>query len=315
MHGKEQTLVAETARIKEIYEKDVNNIGDVYATIENELIYYEKDKNGNKIPIPKGFSPITTEDQGTKETGFVIKNNTDGNEFVWIPVDNTTSYQYERAAFARDGWSGSQTLNITTKQIKSASYYYTEVMPSIGNDKTEIESVMEYGGYYIGRYEAGIKSTTVRTNSSGVTDTILIQKGKNVYNYIKYTDAKAKAEELYTQKNSNVTSRLCSSYAWDTALKFIESKYPEYSTRSEGGYNEQSNPTTTGFDTMHPCNIYDMGGNISEFTTETNNYSGYTYTIRGGWYKHSGSDEPAAYRTYINGNAYVNVGFRVSLFL
>lgn len=36
MHGKEQTLVAETTRIKEIYEKDVNNIDNVYATLENE---------------------------------------------------------------------------------------------------------------------------------------------------------------------------------------------------------------------------------------------------------------------------------------
>lgn len=35
MHGKEQTLVAETARIKEIYEKDINNIDDVYTTLEN----------------------------------------------------------------------------------------------------------------------------------------------------------------------------------------------------------------------------------------------------------------------------------------
>ncbi len=38
MHGKEQTLVAETARIKEIYEKDINSVDDVYETIINKPI-------------------------------------------------------------------------------------------------------------------------------------------------------------------------------------------------------------------------------------------------------------------------------------
>lgn len=43
MHGKEQTLVAETARIKEIYEKDVNNIDNVYVTLEDNSKKYLKD--------------------------------------------------------------------------------------------------------------------------------------------------------------------------------------------------------------------------------------------------------------------------------
>ena len=45
MHGKEQTLVAETARIKEIYEKNVNNTDDVYATLE------EKNFNVNNLKV------------------------------------------------------------------------------------------------------------------------------------------------------------------------------------------------------------------------------------------------------------------------
>lgn len=46
MHGKEQTLVAETARIKEIYEKDVNNTDDVYVTLEDNSKKYLKDVVG-----------------------------------------------------------------------------------------------------------------------------------------------------------------------------------------------------------------------------------------------------------------------------
>lgn len=311
----EQTGISQTGRIKEIYEKDINQIDDVYATLTNQLIYYVTDKQGNEIPVPKGFSPITTSDQGTKETGFVIKNDKDGNEFVWVPVDKNTTYEYERVAFSKEDWQNSQTLDEQTKQIQASSNQYTETIPIIAEDRTELQSVKEYGGFYIGRYETGTIATTATTSGSGMEDTVVVQKGKRVYNHIKYADAKTKAEELYTKKENNVISRLCSSYAWDTTLKFIETKYPEYPINSEGGYNERSSLTTTGYDTLHPCNIYDMGGNVIEFTTETCDYPNYIYTIRGGWYKYSGSYEPAAYRTYNDGNAYENVGFRITLFL
>ena len=55
------------------------------------------------VPVPKGFS----HKEGTKDTGFVIKNDTDGNEFVWVPctIDGANgSIKYDRYAFTREGW-------------------------------------------------------------------------------------------------------------------------------------------------------------------------------------------------------------------
>lgn len=57
MHGKEQTLVAETARIKEIYEKDINQIGDVYATIEEKNFNVNDNlKEGDYVLYDSGFN-------------------------------------------------------------------------------------------------------------------------------------------------------------------------------------------------------------------------------------------------------------------
>ena len=326
--SKEQTGISETARIKGIYEKDVNQIDDIYATLVNDLIYYVKDKNGNRIPIPKGFSPITTADQGTKETGFVIKNDTDGNEYVWVPVDDTTPYRYGRYAFLTsqpaDG-TDDTTNSIRIKFTSSSSYNFTEAMPSIDATRKELDSVNTYKGFYIGRFEVGIigYDTTVSTSPDGTetwtgysNGTAVVQEGKQVWNYITRDKAREVAESMY-RDNDAVISRLCSSYAWDTALKFIETNYPSYPTNSVGGYYSQSEASTTGYDTTHPCNIYDMGGNVWECTTEISSSSTkFSCTLRGGDFEYNASITPAAYRVYSSTmSAGANVGFRSTLYL
>lgn len=284
--------------------------------VAKQTVRYVADANGNKIPVPIGFSPITTDDQGTKETGFVIKNDEDGNEFVWVPVDDTMPYEYERVAFTRTGWEYNQILDETTGQIKEGTleWYFTENMPNV-DDKTELEHVLQYGGYYIGRYEVGIASELERDENSGITDEIQIEKGKIVYNYINYSNAKSKAELLYSKENNNVYSRLCSSYSWDTALKFIDTQNATYSTNSLGGYYGQTTPSKTGYDTTHPCNIYDMGGNLYEWTTEKSSASNIPYSVRGGDYINSQDSLPAAVRGCFNDDEYGNYGFRIVLFL
>lgn len=108
-----------------------------------------------------------------------------------------------------------------------------------------------------------------------------------------YTDAKQQSEALYTKAKDNVISRLCSSYAWDTALKFIETKYESYATKGKGnnyyGNYADVSFTYTAIDgtaktkaasnndedgiavptgqTTPVNNIYDMGGNLLELTT------------------------------------------------
>ncbi len=218
------------------------------------------------------------------------------------------------------------------------AYYYTETMPL--DEKTSIE---RYKGYYIGRYEAGIASAEQRSKGDtkataekieAESGKMLSQKGKNVYNYVTSEQAKKLAGKLYTKANDNVTSKLCSSYAWDTALTFIAKKYPNYPTNSlEGNYKDTTfeytsidgirnikskNSTSivlTG-QTTALNNIYDMGGNVWEWTTEEFNVQSFPSVRRGGEFFTTSSSHPVARRTNDSLTANnVGIGFRVTLYL
>ncbi len=245
-----------------------------------------QDEEGVVIPVPKGFTPILKkEGQGTAHTGFVIRDTssnaeTKGNEFVWVPVEGM-SYSYARYDFGKSYGAYSD---------------FSEAIP-----ENEQISVATYGGYYIGRYEAGISRGTERTEKNieqtaeqieDVSGKAIIQTNKNVYNYVTRDQAKELAERLYEGK-----SKLCSSYGWDTALKFIETQNNTYPTNSIGGCYEQSEPMKTGYDTIHPCNIYDMGGNVWEWTTESYNDESNPYIKRGGAYNSTADYGSAAFRS------------------
>ena len=62
-------------------------------------------------------------------------------------------------------------------------------------------------------------------------------------------------------------------------------------------------------------NIYDMGGNVQEFTTESCSDTGCTCTTRGGNCNTTSTYCPAGNRFWAGNNAYPNVGFRITLFL
>ena len=121
--------------------------------------------------------------------------------------------------------------------------------------------------------------------------------------------------------------------AWDTAVNFIQnnSTAKNYATSIEG-FNGNWNPQAvkdpsgnvikpagtsqqlnTGLTTQF-CNIFDMGGNEAEFTTELNPGTSETVVLRGGGYY--SFDCPAGYRWDSgSGGAIVGFGFRATLFL
>jgi len=302
------------------------------------------------VPIPAGFVYVG----GTKDSGLVISDaaadkekykgqttvGTDlqGNQFVWIPVENIADYKRTAYSFQVDtGTIDSSTNSTKINYSSSVSNYYTEAMPS--DEKTSVE---KNKGYYIGRYEAGDKESTdaktLRSASSSTSNTITIKAKQAPYNYIKYTDAKALAEGFGTKQNyKNVKTKLVSSYAWDTAIAFIQKTVSDYGNSSpQGNYKDSPTFTYTGIadteknkqtkangtSTLIPtgqttgvCNIYDMGGNVYEWTTESCSNSNGPYTDRGGGYNIYFADHPAGYRISGSDTAYDYIGFRATLFL
>ncbi len=292
---------------------------------EKGSINYVSDGEGNIIPVPKRFEYVGV---GTKETGFVIKDvsensDTNGNEFVWVPVEGMP-YEFDRYAFAGGKFNGVEigideaTNSKKIKHSADSSDYFVEK-----KEYVEWGSVEKYGGFYIARYEAGC--TEKRTNGNlSLSPKPLFKMNLYPYIYINKRSADSVSNKVYTDIDNSFIGRLCSSYAWDTALKFIETKNQGWATSTSVGYYGTESQTSlavrkTGYSAA--CNIYDMGGNAEEWTKETSvsSNSRRKYVARGGTcYSNSAPRyifPPSGRNNGAGDNGYEYHCFRIALFL
>ena len=264
-----------------------------------------------KVWIPEGFR-ISTDAAETVQGGIVIEDK-DLNQFVWVPV--ATLADYKRTWYTGDGSFG----------------YYSEALPE--DEKTSVE---RYKGFYIGRYEVGDKeSTEAKTlrSSNDVTKTVTIKANQAPYNYVTRTQAISLAEGFKNKQGYKATTKLVSSYAWDTTIAFLQKVNSDYGSSSEEGnyqdttfsYTDITGTTKTKAShsevlvptgqTTPVCNIYDMGGNVYEWTPESYSSTTYPYATRGGGYYNPFAVYPAGKRFIVPGRADVYYGFRLTLFM
>ena len=308
-------------------------------TLEEAKVDFVKEKtkvefsDGNVI-IPEGFK-IADVPASKVQDGVVIEDK-DRNQFVWVPV--ATIADYKRTAYSTNGATEETDTATNSIKIKYNSslynYYFTEAMPD-----DEKKSVDTYKGFYIGRYEAGDKESTEAKKLSGsndVTKTVTIKANQAPYNYVTRTQAVSLAEGFSTKHGYKAKTKLVSSYAWDTTIAFIEKTVNNYgSSSSQGNYSntsvtykditDESKPEKTKAEnssllvatgqTTPVCNIYDMGGNVFEWTTESYSITNFPYARRGGSYLSSFADSPAGRRLDGFDDANANFGFRLTLFM
>ena len=306
---------------EESTEKEKRQLSQVEASTHLENYTYT-DAEGNTAKIPAGFAVSNVEGENLVSKGLVIIGE-NGNEYVWIPCTEDT-YKRDTTWGIENDPEDNPTLAVKdeltlTGVIPSNDGLIKEVLNEIVEQvKSEIASVKANGGYYIGRYEVGKENNVA-----------VIKQNQEPYTNIKWSEAYEFAKGIDVGRKAS--SYLCSSYAWDTAIKFIQthSTATNYATtRDDFNENWQDREVkdkngkvikksgitaklNTGLTTSW-TNIYDMGGNIGEFTTELvpNTYE--PAVVRGGY----GVNASAGYRwdRSVVG-AWDNSGFRSTLFL
>ena len=257
--------------------------------------------NGTKVPLPNGFYYVG----GDISTGLVISDKENdtmdasgtsmGNQFVWIPVSSEADLK--RTKF--DTTTGQPTTGLdTTKYTEPfASGYSTEA----SEYNTMKAQVLKYGGFYIGRFEAGINSTTLRTKVT-TAQTVVCKKGVAPYNYVPWGKAMNDVNTafvpsydnsekvntngaVYLAKNfasqhnyTSVTSTLTYGCEWDAMCRYIGDSQRTTPTKSK--------PELTGsVSTDVSKNIYDLAGNCNEWTMEAINTN--VRVLRGGVYSNA----------------------------
>lgn len=309
-----------SANLKDIYiiNEDSHNIfyveGIGVTEDDRTQMYYTDYTQGDSekvemriregVVIPNEFYYVG----GTKYTGIVISDNihdqdkyenqetvgTDlkGNQYVWIPVDGILGKdgeiedvvnqegQIDKVLLGRYNYIGD---GVPSEMLFSKYAEETQEEHNMSGSKNTIaqnindfkNSVKKYGGYYIARFESSQNVTTNKVES---------KYNQTVWTNITQIDAGKMCQNLY----EGIYSDLINSYAWDTAILFIQ-KYSGDTDYSKQGRLQDSLANTgkatdgTNYDLR--CNIYDMAGNCYEWTTET--YKGdleFPCIIRGGVY-------------------------------
>ncbi len=218
-------------------------------------------KSENEYKIPDGFIYV----EGEEDTGIVIRDKVNGNEFVWVPVNNPLEFKRENS-LVRKGIS-TQLVNAILKEEEENSKGFQEFK----------SSVIKNGGFYIGRYETSLASNgNFRSVLNGDSKQALIQNS-NIDN------AMLKANLLY-ENNNDVKCNMLYGTAYDYTINWIAktnslpTSVIQNDSKGKGQY--LSSAILTGSNLNYKLNnIYDLAGNCYEITLEASENSS---VFRGG---------------------------------
>ena len=237
-------------------DKEIKMIEETYNSGEDktdseykESIVFENINTADTNPkeaLPSNIKEIVENDANK---GIVIKDNND-NEWVWVEVPKTTVFS-ELNIDTTSTLTAQDYADIANKMITYAGVYRNgsanqnctwtdEWYDGCGLTQQEyinayqsmLKYVYNYGGFWIGRYEAGIDGSITdlskaRTSSSsriviGTSPKAISQKDAIPYNYITCSEAQKLANEM--TPDSNYRTSLLFGIQWDLTCKFLEVK-------------------------------------------------------------------------------------------
>lgn len=300
------------------------------TTLENGLTI--QDSTGNQyvwVEVPKTTTVYPT-------AGLDITSFTD-EEYTKIEKDLQTYTNDYRETGYKDEYYSDEVTGLTSAQ-------YTELKRKM------LKSIYQNGGFYVGKYETGIESTpkTSGSETTAPTETPVIKQNAYPYNNVTCSQAQTLASSM---ESGNYTSSLMFGVQWNLVLKYLEtegtlqselksdstnwgnyynslwditnasSKYTySYSNWVSGAYGAKTSSeeillSTGASDSFSKQGIYDLAGNVLEWTLEYSSFSSGPCVYRGGNYYRYGTYGSAntCFYTYTTDYGY-NLGFRVALF-
>ena len=329
------------------------------------------------IKIPAGFAVSEKEEENSVEDGLVMVDS-NGNEYVWIEVPKTVTVsatsdteiysalrEYCSTDVNNDTFISSTETNNYKTTTRGWSDEYFEGCGLSASEYNELKSKMlnsikSNGGFWIGKYEAGILNP--RDNRNNSIEEIIPQSKKDLYpiNYVTCSQAQTIASRL--TREGEYTSSLMFGIQWDLVLKYLNNNgmgkdLLTDNSENWGNYNLEYNlgqKTVHGYKGIYANNvltwskiekgyvhngtdyialstgaternkkqnIYDLAGNMYEWTLEHSTYfsesenMNYPCASRGGSLNATNSSCAASYRSgYSTSYSKYFVGFRVSLY-
>ena len=226
-------------------------------------LYEFTTETGDNVDSITGTKPLTW---SWSESNGEIKIDMNRNKEPWIRKDS-------------DKDSRLKTLNLDVETM----YDFLVILEQEFNDM--IESVKKYGGFYLGRYETGDlnqNDAVVVKGNSKITGRYL----KGIKWYSCYQLCKT-----LKSKNTNIETGMIWGCQWDRILMWlIESgnKTKEEICNSTEWGNTEGNweaLKSTGYsEDWKVANIYDLLGNINEWTMESGSWNNSDRISRGGCY-------------------------------
>ena len=221
---------------EEMESKYQDNI--VFANVNTE-------QTNPKAAIPSNVKEIVEADANK---GIVIKDKNE-NEWVWVEVPKTTVFSGLNID-VNGTFTSQNYTDIANKMITYAGVYRKgsvnqecnwtdEWYDGCGLTQQEyikayqsmLKSVYTYGGFWIGRYEAGIDGSITDLTKARITHTTVTigtspkaisQKDAIPYNFVYCSEAQMLANEM--TPDSNYRSSLMFGIQWDLVCKFLEVK-------------------------------------------------------------------------------------------
>lgn len=305
------------------------------TTLENGLTI--QDSSGNQyvwIEVPKTEKVYPT-------AGLKIRNFTD-EEYTKIENDlHTYTSVYRNGTTYKDEYYSDEATGLTREK-------YTELK------KKMLKSVYQNGGFYIGKYETGYETgieAKPRTSGSATitpNELPIIKQNAYPYNYVTCSQAQKLANMM---ESGSYNTSLMFGVQWDLVLKHLENKgvkqsllrndsktWGNYSNNLWSSTNADSKYAITGqdwvigpygekkvngdillstgaSDTFSKYGIYDLAGNVWEWTLEYTSNETNPCSLRGGAYNDRISNNSASYRYYYYTTNYsINIGFRTALY-